>query len=203
MNPAMGAKVIIERVGGQLLHAIEHLTTHVQLDGRLAPDDQHAVRIIQSRIRLLYRLYNLKHGNPQDKHAAQIEMRVAKQDNGTLVSLGEKQHAQGRLDCRACDTEEKVEGSGVLTPACTLCPVCQQGIQHVYTVQGQLGTVNSSKNEPDTRYAGLDGTLNRTGDVVKTKECDNCRAIEATPVGIVIGPKKETWKNFMLKPKQL
>src|SRR5216684_1643209 len=98
------ARTSVDTITAKLKRCIDSLKVHVTAEGRLDDFDQHAARILESRIRLLERLFSVLYGTKEEKDRADTELlRVAKPDNGTLIQLGEKRHGQGRLDCRCCD----------------------------------------------------------------------------------------------------
>ncbi len=205
------ARTSVDSLTDKLDRCIHALKVHVTGEGRLDDADQHAVRILESRKRFLERLFNYLYGTPQEKAVAEIEMIVNKRDDGTLVKLGEKQHAQGRMDCRACDREEvTVNGQTIQQTATRLCVNCKAGIQHTYVermdpdtslIEHGVGIVipDVVKNAPDPRYGQADKGQGPVLAVVQHKRCDNCNHDDTTLVGYEYPePKTERWRQVML-----
>lgn len=191
------AKKTIDAICGKLQRAVEALQRH-EVGGRLVEADQHAVRILESRQRLLERLFLFVHGLDAEKDIAKVELMVRRNDDGSLIQLGEKKHGVGRLECRACDRAE--DGSR----EAKLCPTCRSGIQHVFTtrIDGADGVEIEGGNLPPVPV--LQNALRSrqglgTGDflVVRVRECDNCTAQEFELVGLE-KPKVEQMKYFYL-----
>ena len=218
------ARTSVDSLTQKLTRCIDALKVHVTAEGRLDDADQHAVRILESRIRFLERLYNYLYGTEEEKAIANIEMNlVHKRDDGTLVQLGEKKHAQGRMDCRACDREEvevvnhmdgdpknnaisNLERRMIQRTATRLCTRCLSGIQHTYVerTEGQLEGYPAGDGViiPPVVVNAL-GAPN-DGDkpilaVVQHRKCDNCGHDDLTLVGYEYPePKKERWRQVML-----
>ena len=104
--------------------------TH-EVSGRLSPADQHAVRILRSRIRLINRLYDSQYGEEPKKSNAQIELSLKKQDDGSIVNYFAKNHGVGRLDCKACACNYD---GGFPKSLSKLCTACKSGIMHACAV---------------------------------------------------------------------
>lgn len=110
---------------------------------------QYAVRILQSRQRLIDREFLAAFG-PDDPmtQAAKLELSVSKLDDGTLFKVGTYQHQQGRLFCKACDTDDDGNGNPILLAR--LCPSCHKGIQHVYTSLKEADSDEVGGNDPNS-----------------------------------------------------
>src|ERR1017187_1132029 len=104
--------------------------TH-EVNGRLSPADQHAVRILRSRIRLINRLYDVQYGEEPRKSNAQIELSLKRQDDGSIVTLFDKNHGVGRLDCKACACDYS---NGFPKSLAKLCTSCKYGVMHACAV---------------------------------------------------------------------
>lgn len=206
------ARTSVDSITSKLTRCIDALKVHVTPEGRLDEYDQHAVRILQSRIRFLERLFNYLYGTEAEKTTANIEMNlVARRDDGTVVQIGEKKHGQGRMDCRACDTEEiKIDGRAVQRIATRLCVNCLQGIQHTYTermdpkmslIEHGVGITipDEVQNAPDARYGHADRGNEPILAVVQHRKCDNCGHDDLMLVGYEYPePKKGRWRQVML-----
>lgn len=120
---------------------------------------QHAIRILQSRQRLIDREFLATYG-PDDQMTAiaKLELSLIRQDDGTLFKLGTYQHQQGRLFCKACDTDDDGKGNPILLAR--LCPACHKGIQHVYTSLKEADVaafgVNENESQPYARVFTCD-----------------------------------------------
>lgn len=91
---------------------------------------------------------------------AKLELSLTRQDDGTLFKVGTYQHQQGRLFCKACDTDDDGNGNPILLAR--LCPACHKGIQHVYT----------SLKEADA--VGLGGNDANSATFVRVFVCEGC-----------------------------
>jgi len=133
LEEAADAMIIAKSVQEKLTRVIKYLAiTKINREGRLNPDDQLAVRILESRQREIERLW-LAEFAPEDdprRITAVQELALINRDTGKLIQLGEKNHGVGRLDCRACDKQDTDQGPQRLARVCT---ICSNGIQHVYT----------------------------------------------------------------------
>jgi hypothetical protein len=198
------ARSSVDTVTQKLNRCIEPLKKHVTLEGRLDEGDQYAIRVLNSRIRFLERLFNFLHGTPRQKERAEIELlKVRKRDDGQLIQLGEKNHSVGRLDCKACDWQEvDIDGTITRESAGRLCTSCGAGIQHVYiermdmkdplySIPPVLTPTEPELNAPATRYDALQ--------VWKRYVCDVCGAVDSQYTGTeTVAPQKERWRQVML-----
>lgn len=205
------ARTSVDSITGKLTRCIAALKVHVTGEGRLDDADQHAVRILESRIRFLERLFRYLYGTPGEKVIAEIELSLVKRDDGTLVQLGEKNHGQGRMDCRACDREEiVVNGQAMQRTATRLCENCQAGIQHTYVdrmdpntslIEHGVGVSipEGVVNAPDSRYGHREGENPPIFAIVQHRKCDNCGHDDLALIGYEYPEPKETrWRQVML-----
>lgn len=169
------AKASIETISSKLTHAVEQLKKHVQADGKLDPYDQHAVRILHSRQRVLQAIWDFLYSSGQEQERARISLTVlAHSDDGTLKQIGEKLHSLSRWDCRACDLVENAAGERVV--GTKLCPHCQKGLMHLYTAKKEEGGYVPPPTPPAnalrTRHEPVDGEVIVT--LTQVFECDHC-----------------------------
>lgn len=169
-----------ELVKQKLTRSIKALAKHYAVDGRLPPDIQYAVRILESRQRLWDRIYLKQYGPPALRAMAEQELNLNR-DNGELIALGNKKHGVGRLNCRACDYDYDNSGPfPVAIPQSTVCPTCQKGVKHVFTMSKppdpyqtptQVETIESGTSQTPLRelYNGSKSVL-----WVKVCHCDWC-----------------------------
>jgi hypothetical protein len=207
---AQTARASVDAITAKLKRCIEPLKQHVTPEGRLDDGDQYAMRVLESRIRLLERMWAFLHGDPKQVERANIELVVHKRDDGTLIQLGEKKHGVGRLDCRACDNEEiEINGVKVQQSASKLCTICQAGIMHCYTqrIDGFEPTPSLTEgvgelNALATRYDALNQSPQASqGEVwvYKVLKCDSCLGESVERVGTeTVEPKKERWRSVIL-----
>lgn len=134
----------------------------------LAPEDQHAIRIFESRIRRLHNTADVRYGeNEQIRLRAALALQL--NDNGDLIQFAEINHSRGRLDCAGCDFLYVGMNK---EPQCVLCPYCQLGVLHVRTVHG-----------PHVYDDKLLGTINLTAhEIVRWAQCDECGSRSIVPV---------------------
>ena len=178
---------------------------HITPEGRLDDADQHAVRILSSRIRLLNRLWIASYGDQHDRLRARVELSIKNRDRGDIIQIGEKNHSVGRLDCRACDLEEvRVNGVTVRVSAAKQCTRCQNGIMHCYTRRENtpklddqgVSDVDDVQRALETRYPQLKGAR---FPVVRCFCCEECHEVEERPVGYEVpAPTQEKWKTVLL-----
>jgi hypothetical protein len=120
-------------------------------NGRLSPEYQHVLRILDSRKRELQRilLLRIRPEQAQDRRCAEIELSVKHKDNGDLFRWSLLNHAYGRLSCPGCAYDyvtDSVLGLPVKVIKSKPCPVCGRGIMHTYpadTAQEALEAVLS------------------------------------------------------------
>ena len=122
---------IVNQIVGKLERAIQKGIVNHAVGGYLTVDEQHAVRILRSRIRLLQRIWCSQYGSGSQQAIAQIELSLKRQDDGTLITLGNRKHSVGRLSCTAC---ENTYESGLPQPLTRLCTSCNGGVQHCIRV---------------------------------------------------------------------
>lgn len=168
----------IQRISGYLDRCINHIKDLHQVDGRLLEEDQHAVRILKSRIRLLERLYLVEWGTSIEKDFVFKELNLRKPDDGTLVVMGEKKHSVSRFACRACDTI-LLDGVPFPVPNTVLCTSCHVGVMHTYTDRENLNEqLRGGEGYTPDELNALGETevpTNKTPiRVVVVKICDNC-----------------------------
>lgn len=112
------------------------------VNGKLDAEHQHAVRVIDSRSRLLKRLLLLRiRPETSDEYkAAAVEMKMARQDSGDIFLWVLKNHAYGRLGCSGCEYDYK-QVPGIAFPVKVIlskeCPQCQKGVMHSQLVESQ------------------------------------------------------------------
>jgi len=107
------------------------------VNGKLDRDIQHAVRLIASRERLINRIYHARYGAGEMARIAKLELRLTNEDRGDIFRWEFKSHTVGWFGCRACDYEyQSFGGLPVQMRLNRLCVHCQDGIQHVTTVEG-------------------------------------------------------------------
>jgi len=109
------------------------------VEGRLDPVYQHAVRVLDSRVRELWRALfrNTRPADDMDRRKAEIELTVKRRDNGDLFRWYRSNHSYGRLGCAGCAYDyirEERFGLPVKVIMSRLCPACGQGIQHSIVV---------------------------------------------------------------------
>ena len=101
----------------------------------LTPDQQYAVRILQSRKRAWGREYDVLYSPiTKMRERAQIEIHLDS-DKGELLDFCHNKHGKGRLDCQACDFEYvDLNGFPMQESMAQVCPHCRAGILHVKTL---------------------------------------------------------------------
>lgn len=167
----------IQKINAKLKRVIRYLAySRITPGGRLDPTDQRAVRLIESRQRLLEREWYARFGNDVQRERARIELQVDR-DRGDLIHLAGRNHGVGRLDCRACDVEVEPAagelGVGRLVSKARLCGYCHKGILHVYSVAEDLGP---SPSTGEGALMPLRGDLPGKNVIIRTfHECDGCR----------------------------
>ena len=116
-------------------------------------NNAYAIRIVDSRKRAIDRLFNARYGTEQQQHVARIELALKTQDTGKLIQdENGRQHVQGRLDCRGCDTKP---GEGEMpVPMTTLCLKCQNGLQHFYTLIKEIEPLSTLGTGSPARSSG-------------------------------------------------
>jgi hypothetical protein len=107
-------------------------------DGRLQPEHQYVIRIVDSRKRELNRvlLAKTRPVDDPDRQKAEIELAVKRRDNGSLFRWQLLSHSYGRLGCSGCAFDyvrDPMFGLPIKDIRSRLCPVCGQGIQHTIT----------------------------------------------------------------------
>jgi len=123
-------RAVLERA----IQSISKYSDHARERGRLSPDEQHAVRVLRSRQRLIDRQWLAVYGKDPARTIASLELSFLKPDDGTIFKFGEKMHAQGRLSCKACATWS--DGvSPIPVPACKVCQYCKRGVEHAINIQ--------------------------------------------------------------------
>lgn len=104
-------------------------------NGRLAPEYQLAVRIVESRKRELLRhlLLRIRPIGDPERMQAEAELKMARLDNGDIFRWGLKSHAYGRLGCPGCEYDYK-QTRGMLLPVkvvtAKVCSRCSRGVMH-------------------------------------------------------------------------
>jgi hypothetical protein len=122
-------------ISQKLDRARDYIIKGYGVEGRLEPVYQHAVRILDSRKRELWRMlfHNTRPADDPDRRKAEIELSVKRRDNGLLFRWLMSNHSYGRLGCAGCAYDyirEERFGLPVKVVMARLCPVCGQGIQH-------------------------------------------------------------------------
>jgi hypothetical protein len=180
-----------EAIKHKLKRVIFSLITHTETNGRLSKENQHAVRILESRMRAFDREWNARFGDLVSKMRAEVELQC-NSDTGELIQLGEKWHGKGRLDCRACDVEyELLTGTQIpsIIPLSSKCLYCKRGITHVFTRRDEGGYPYLPSTPQQLAISGQ----NQPNEVatVRVYQCDACTklklevitCIQSDPVG--------------------
>ena len=153
-----------------MVNSIVSTSTTAKDTGRLSGDEQLAVRTIRSRQRQLDREWLASYGTGQARQMAMIELSLARQDDGSLIRIGEKLHGVGRMSCKACATT--MNGLPFPVPSARLCTVCKQGVQHAFdTIEngpGSRATVDMPTMVPEA------GQPTGIPVVVRHYCCDSC-----------------------------
>ena len=144
--------------------------------GNITPADQRAIRLLASRHRLLQRLYDRAYGPEEAKVRAKQELNLETQDRGDLLTLAGRQHAIGRLDCRACDCNYD---SAFPKPLARVCSVCGKGVMHAYTVVEEKGGTPTTTNPQVIDSRGSQGDLKGYPVVYQSRYfCEFCSVTE-------------------------
>jgi hypothetical protein len=121
MQDADSASAIVLEIQNKLRRIIKTLDS-------TSSSHQHAVRIINSRIRLLDRLYASLYLDGTAKHLADVELSLDS-DNGDLLDFGGRRHTIGLLTCKACATGIASD-SPFPKRLIRLCGICHKGACH-------------------------------------------------------------------------
>ena len=144
MSDADAARAAVEIIKTKLQHVVNAIMKPDPDTGRVPQDRQRAIRIVESRQRMVEREWLRCYGSEQQREDSTAELLLGT-DDGTLVFIGEKKHSRGRLNCRACSL--KLE-NGLMTRTSHICPVCRKGVVHSYVVQHSVEETASPVIEP-------------------------------------------------------
>lgn len=145
----------------------ETLVSRVE-QGHLHPDFQYAVRIVESRIREMQRIYYIKTRPEGDsiRDRALQELSLKTRDKGELRRWGLKNHSIGRLDCPGCEyTYGTLLSNGPLASHKTIlslvCVHCGVGVMHSRIVESNdeaAQAIDVWENQPlgTAEVAGID-----------------------------------------------
>ena len=147
-------EIVVTLVSKKLGRVIKYIAEN---GGRpLRPEQQHAIRILESRKRMWRREFLARYGVGQAHARAVIELqKIKSQDNGDLLEFNGSKHGVGRLDCTACDFAYTDYGGFPMQESMAqVCPKCSSGVFHVKTIgRWPEGTVidpvtRTSEKEP-------------------------------------------------------
>ena len=132
------ARYAIEAVCQTLDNACRHLAQQRPY----TEADQRATRLLNSRKRLLWRLFDYRYATGAANARATQELNLPTPDTGELIEFYGRHHVRGWLGCRACE-QDSGDAQFPVSQA-RLCQVCRQGIQHACL----LVTARQSTIEP-------------------------------------------------------
>lgn len=177
-------RLIIEK----LRRIRDTLTDQVE-NGRLTPNLQYAVRVVESRIREMQRVFLIKTRPEGDllRVRAEKEMALRTRDMGILKRWGLKNHSIGRLDCPGC--EYTLGEAGEATPRKTIlahvCVYCNQGVMHSRVVESN----DEAAQAIDEWENQAQGTASASGIDVEAMlyACEACKAFKLRPQNPQLG----------------
>jgi hypothetical protein len=129
MTPSEESKIAVDL----LCEKIDRVIKHIASCRPFTESDQRAVRLLNSRKRLYWRLHDLRYGSDEQQARAKIELNLAHQDDGETTELQGRRHVIGWLSCRACETDQK-DGQPFPVSIARLCKKCKAGVQHACPV---------------------------------------------------------------------
>ena len=127
-------------IENKLARVRKYIIETYQVNGRLEPEEQYAVRVVDSRIRALHRsfLIQTRPKGDRDREMAEAEEHMARPDNGDLFRWRMSNHDFGRLGCNGCEYDYE-QGNGLGMPRkvvlARVCPVCSRGVMHSQGVE--------------------------------------------------------------------
>lgn len=166
MTPEEESLKVTERLTVLLQGCIDHLTRDG--DGIKVVDeyDQHAVRILRSRMRRLWHIHDQMYGDDTTRLRAALALQL--DDNGDKLTYANVNHSCGQLNCKGCDF---IYIGARREPQCIVCRFCAKGVEHIRTIHGPA-------EYPDA----LGFVRVKAGEVLVWSQCDKCATRTLVPV---------------------
>lgn len=186
-------KIVIDALLTKLAHIRKVFIEGHLCQGKMAPEDQWALRILQSRERLLKRIFLANWGHGEEQRRAEIELHLQRRDNGDVLRWTGKIHGVGRFGCRACESVPVRGDEGIFmqVPLGRLCRACNGGIQHCMDWAIGDGAVSEAFSDvggvtvvPGPEIA-QESNESDGGAFYRLYLCDNCGAAAAEPCTVV------------------